>query len=113
MVGLLVDADGILLMKPTLDFSLPPINGLTAQSRHASYTGAVKALKTRSRNLERLRALWVDAWTINEIAAITCLPISSVCSLKAALDLEPVGFQVQTWGDGHRPTKRTVWRLRV
>ena len=91
---------------------LPPVNGTTRLSRHASYTGAVSASETRSANIVALRQLWREPRTINEIAAITGLPVSSVCSLKAALDLEAVGLEPVEWGDGRCATKRTLWRLR-
>lgn len=101
--------------QPRLDFTrddLPPINGTTSQSRHASYTGAVHALETRSANVQALRQLWRDPHTIQDVAAITGLPISSVCSLKSCLDLIPAGFEVQDWGPSRRSTKRTLWKLR-
>src|SRR5262245_37427245 len=93
---------------------LPPFQGSTPQSAHASYTGAVHALATRSANISALRQLWREPRTINEIAAITGLPVSSVCSLKDAIkdELEIVDFETIDWGPGRRPTKRCRWRLK-
>ena len=104
------------MAQPSFDFSraeLPPINGTTLKARHASYTGAVSALKARSANLVALRQLWREPRTINEISAITGLPVSSVCSLKKALEaeLEIVDFETVEWSHG-RTTKRCRWRLR-
>ena len=94
---------------------LPPINGTTPKSRHASYTGAVHALHARSANLVALRQLWREPRTLNEISVLSGLPVSSVCSLKAALDaeLEIVDFETVEWGEGRRPTKRCRWRLKT
>jgi hypothetical protein len=93
---------------------LPPINGNTPLSRHASYTGAVHAADARSANIVALRQLWREPRTINEIAAITGLPVSSVCSLKSALgdELEEIDLEVVEWGVDRRATKRTRWRLK-
>lgn len=94
--------------------ALQPINGKTPLSRHASYTGAVHADETRSANIWQLRQLWRDPHTMQEIAAITKLPLSSVCSLKAALadELEAVDVVPVEWGEGRKPTRRTRWRIR-
>jgi hypothetical protein len=94
--------------------SLPPINGTTPQSRHSSYTGAICASQTRSANIVALRQLWREPRTLNEISVITGLPVSSVCSLKAALasELEFVDFERITWGDGRKATKRSRWRIK-
>jgi len=91
-----------------------PINGKTPMARHASYTGAVHACETRSANLVAMRQLWREPRTLNEIATIMGLPVSSVCSLKSAIEdeLETVDFEEVNWGPGRRPTKRTRWRLR-
>jgi hypothetical protein len=90
------------------------INGRTAQSRHASYTGAMRAQATRSAHITALRLVWQQPLTINAVADLTGLPVSSVCSLKAALadELEAVDFETVTWGSG-RTTKRTRWQLRI
>jgi hypothetical protein len=95
--------------------TLPPIAGRTAPARHSSYTGAVHAAETRSANIVALRQLWREPRTINEIAAITGLPLSSVCSLKSAIEdeLEFVDFEVIDWGPRRRSTKRARWRLKV
>lgn len=97
---------------PLFKDDLPPINGSTVLSRHASFTGALKAQTHRSANLTALRQLWKEPRTMNEIAAITGLPLSSVCSLKAAFGGEIQAFDVIPfqWGDG-TITKRTRWKL--
>jgi len=106
------------MAQPSFDFSradLPPINGRTVKARHASYTGAVHALKSRSANLVALRQLWREPRTLNEISVLSGLPVSSVCSLKKALEdeLEVVDFETIEWGSGRRATKRCRWRLRA
>lgn len=105
------------MTQPALDFTadtLPPINGSTPMARHASYTGAVHALESRTANILTLRQLWREPLTINEVSTISGLPVSSVCSLKAAIadELEAVDFHIVHWGDGHRDTKRTRWRIK-
>ena len=97
--------------QPELDFT-PPFQGKTISSRHASWTGAEHAKETRSRNLIVLQHLWIDPMTMQEVAELSGLPLSSVCSLKACLDLEAVGFQSVEW-PGRKPTKRTTWRLKA
>src|SRR5579862_7035706 len=119
----LMDQGGLDFSAPIADVTttsptgeaLPPIAGRSPAARHASYTGAVHAQETRSANLTALRQLWREPRTINEMAAITGLPVSSVCSLKSALEdeLEVVDFELVEWGDGRRPTKRTRWQLKT
>jgi hypothetical protein len=96
------------------DLFSAPINGKTPQSRHASWTGARHAEETRSANIVALRQLWHEPRTMNEIAAITGLPITSVCSLKAAIEDELVfvDYEVIEWGTGRRSTKRSRWQIR-
>src|SRR5262249_739988 len=99
-----------------LDFSAqPPINGRTPQSRHSSWTGAVHAAEARSANMTALRQLWREPRTMNEVSAITGLPMSSVCSLKSAIEdeLEVVDMIPIEWGPGRRATKRCRWRLKA
>ena len=93
---------------------LPPINGRTIAARHASFTGAVHACHARGEKLVALRQLLTHhgPLTINEVAAITGWPLSSVCSLKSALpDVVPDGFEVVEWRAG-KATKRTRWIIR-
>lgn len=103
-----------LAVSPVGQPRLPPVNGKTPQSRHSSYTGAVRAAEKRSLNIERLRALWVEPFTMDQIAHITCLPLSSICSLKSCIEdeLEIVDMVPQTWPTG-RTTKRCRWQLRA
>jgi hypothetical protein len=117
-----MNQDGFDFSAPTADTrsvsptgqSLPPINGTTTRSRHASYTGAISAQETRSANIVALRQLWRQPLTINAVAAITGLPVSSVCSLKAALgeELVAVDFELVEWGPHRKATKRTRWQLK-
>lgn len=94
--------------------TLAPFQGKTAQTAHASWTGAVHATEARSANLTMLRQLWREPRTMNEIAEISGLPLSSVCSLKSSIEdeLEEVDFEIKHWGDGKPDTKRTRWRLK-
>ncbi len=92
---------------------LPPFQGRSPRARHASLSGAVCAARTRSANMQRLRDLWQEPHTLNEVAALSGLPLTSVCSLKANLEdqLEVYDYAVIEWP--HRmPTKRCRWRLR-
>lgn len=96
---------------------MPPYQGKTAISREASYSGAVHASETRSANIWTLRQLWRRPLTINDVAALAKLPVSSVCSLKAALEdeLEAVDKEMIVWTavDGkQRTTFRTRWKLK-
>ncbi len=91
-----------------------PFQGRTPRSRHSSWTGAQSAQETRSANLVALRQLWRQPLTINDVAAITGLPVASVCSLKARLgeELTVVDFETVYWGAGRKATKRARWKLR-
>lgn len=94
--------------------ALAPFQGKTAQTAHASYTGAVHATEARSANLTMLRQLWREPRTMNEIADISGLALGSVCSLKSLIEdeLEEVDMQIIHWGGGKPDTKRTRWRLK-
>lgn len=89
--------------------------GQTAISQQASLSGAVHALKSRGEKVEALRQLLTShgPLTLNEIAAITKWPVSSVCSLKKCLGAVVEADSVETvdWGDG-RTTTRTRWIIR-
>lgn len=111
----------LLLSAPVVDVTrvspvgvLPPVNGHTPQARHASYTGAVSVCEARSANIVALRQLWREPRTLNEIAVLSSLPLSSVCSLKAAMaqELEFVDYESIEWGDGRKATKRSRWRIK-
>lgn len=93
---------------------LPPFQGATTQSKHASWTGALAAQERRSANLETLRALWRQPRTINAVAALSGLPVASICSLKKCLgdELEVVDLECVSWGPDRRMTRRTRWRIR-
>lgn len=92
---------------------LAPFQGKSKQSAHASWTGAVHATEARSENLTTLRQLWREPRTMNEVATIARLPLSSVCSLKAVLEdeLEFVDHEIVQWRG--RTTKRSRWRLKA
>lgn len=91
----------------------PPFRGTTDQSKHASWTGSVHATDARTANILTLRQLWTVPRTMNEIAAMSGLPLSSVCSLKSAIEdeLEFVDHEIMEWPQG-RATKRSRWRLK-
>lgn len=113
--------------QPDLDFTgtgaarvsepFPPHQGKTPLTRETSYSGAVHAAETRSVNIWKLRQLWREALTINDVAALAHLPVSSVCSLKAAMqeELEEIDKEMIIWQrlDGRkRTTFRARWRLK-
>lgn len=95
--------------------ALPPVNGTTSAARHASWTGAVHAMEHRGEKVRALRALFESRGplTLQQAAEMTGWPLSSICSLKAALgdDLEADGYEVTRWGHG-KTTKRTRWRVK-
>lgn len=108
--------------QPAFDFlgyqdrdTLPPINGNTPLTRASSYSGAIHAAETRSANITALRQLWREPRTMNEIAVITGLPLSSVCSLKDAIkdELMEVDHELVEWGNGRKPTTRTRWQIKA
>lgn len=94
---------------------LPPVNGTSPESRHASWTGARVAVHTwgqkQSEYLQLLNA--GGSMTDNEVAALVKWPLSSVCSIRNSLmaRVETDGFETATW-DGGRTTRRTRWRLK-
>ncbi len=92
---------------------LPPVSGLTPETRAASETGAEKAAQQRTAKIERLREAWRTPRTMLEVAEATGLPLSSVCSLKHAIrrELAFEGYRFIVWADG-TTTKRTMWRMR-
>lgn len=91
-----------------------PIHGVTAESRASSTTGAACAEETRSRNIVRMRVLWKTAHTLNEMADLMGLPITSICSLKSALEaaLTFDSYEHVDHGPQRKATKRKRWRLR-
>jgi hypothetical protein len=92
-----------------------PFQGEGPLPTHASYTGAVLARRGRGEKVEALRQLLTHhgPLTLNECSVITGWPLSSICSLKAALgDLViAVDLETQSWDDG-RTTRRTRWAIR-
>lgn len=93
---------------------LPPVSGTTPQARHSSYTGAVHALEARGEKVEALRQLLLHhgPLTLNDCADRLRWPLSSVCSLKAALgdQVVPDGSELVAWGEG-KSTRRTRWKV--
>lgn len=101
------------LSLPLFDVHDPTFyRGATAQTRRTSHSGAVAAQKDRATKIATLRRLWRSPATIQEMASIAGVAISSVCSLKQCLgdDLIEVGEREQYWPDG-RVTKRTVFQI--
>lgn len=90
-----------------------PYRGSTPQSRSTSASGAVTALTGRSQKIEQLRALWAVPRSMQDVEALSGLPLASVCSLKACLgdELVECGEQQIRWPDG-RTTRRTLWKLK-
>jgi hypothetical protein len=97
---------------PLFDEPQVPYQGTTATTQAASASGARYALEGRGAKLARLRALYSEPRSMQTIARLTGWPISSVCSLTAALkkDLREAGSEIQTWPDG-RTTTRTQWQI--
>jgi hypothetical protein len=99
-------------------FDLPdavPYRGTTASTRAASASGAAYALEGRGAKLARLRALYAEPRTMQDIARITGWPINTVCSLTGALkkrgEIDEAGSEIHRWPDG-RTTTRTQWQIR-
>ena len=86
--------------------------GTTARTKRTSESGALAAQVDRRRKIDRVRAVWTQPRTLNEIAQITGFGLSSICSIKKCLDGELVEVDEveKFWGDG-RVTKRTRWQL--
>jgi len=86
--------------------------GTTARTKRTSESGALAAQVDRRRKIDRVRAVWTQPRTLNEIAQITGFGLSSICSIKKCLDgeLVEVGEVEKFWADG-RVTKRTQWQL--
>jgi len=103
--------------QPPLDFSAPdsssPFQGKTAQSRHASYTGARSAVRTWGQKQSAYLQLLAnaDALTDQEAAGLLHWPLSSVNSIRNSLGdrVYPDGFDSQVCGS--KTTRRTRWRL--
>lgn len=105
----------------------PPIAGRSLQSRHASATGASAVVHTwawrQSAYLQLMRQ--AGPLTDHEAAAVLKLPLSSINSVRGALEkrarthkLPPVfvadGFDEHRFvdpGGSPRVTRRTRWRL--
>lgn len=83
------------------------------EGRQSSQSGARIATQGRGTKLDTLRRLWVRPYTMQEIAAITQFPLSSICSLKHSLgdELEEVDEVEKLWPDG-RSSTRTRWRMK-
>ncbi len=90
------------------------VSGVTPESRESSRTGAVAAEAVRGRHLATLRRLWREPRTLNEIADLSGLPITSVCSLKASMeaDLEWHSYEHIAGTATRKATKRSRWKLR-
>lgn len=100
---------------PLFDHPEPvPYQGRSQETRAASFSGAVVASQRRGQKLHRLLDVIREQGplTLNEMAEFTGWPLSSICSLQAALkpQLETAGYEVVHVGT--RATKRTRWRIR-
>lgn len=86
--------------------------GSTARTKATSASGAVLALKDRQTKVARVRALWTQPRTIQELAQITGYAIGSICSLKKCLaaELVEVDDVEKLWPDG-RVSRRTRWQI--
>jgi hypothetical protein len=103
------------LSLPLFDAPIPTYyQGSRIESLQASFSGAIQALQGRGEKVTALRQLIGNhgPLTLNDCAAITGWPLSSICSLKAAIDdeLEADGHEIIQW-DG-KTTRRTRWRMK-
>lgn len=100
------------MTQPSLNFT---VTAPFAKGSHSSWIGAVRATQGRGEKVEALRQLFRNhgPMTLNEAAHLTGWPLSSICSLKSAIEdeLEPCGYDLVSWGTG-KATKRTQWRWR-
>jgi len=89
-----------------------PHQGLTAATRAASASGARAAAHQRALKIDRVRRLWRQPHTMQEIKELSGYELSTVCSLRACLGLElaEVSVQERTWPSG-RVTRRVVLQL--
>jgi hypothetical protein len=88
---------------------LPPFRGRTSQSRHASYTGAVHAQRTRGEKQQTYAQILRNhgPMTDQDVAALTRWPLSSVNSTRDSFgdQVVPMGFEPSPFGRA----KRTRW----
>lgn len=102
---------------------LPPWQGKTQQSAHASYTGARQAVKTYGAKVSEYLQILANGGPISDHAAAALMQcgLSSICSIRNSLidralaeghepPIVPDGFDAQEWADGG-VTRRTRWRL--
>ena len=103
------------MTQPAFHFAqnVPPINGRTRASREASRSGARAVVECWTARQSALLQLLTQAGALtdHELAALLHWPLSSVCSIRNSVreQLEPAGFDIMRWVDGHQ-TKRTRWR---
>lgn len=119
-----MSTSGHLNAQGELDFRGIPFQGATAQSRHASYTGA-QAVREEwsSRMSDYLQALRASGgMTDHEAESVTGYSLSSINSVRSyirkhaefGVTIEACGFDTHEWVDKSgkpRSTKRTIWRL--
>lgn len=116
---------GVVRGQGALDFERAAFQGNTVKSRHASWTGAVKTLETRTWKRQAYEQLIRNhgPMTDNEAATVLGWPLSSVCSTRNGIlelakkrgepaPFEPVDFETVAWGDG-KSTKRARWGVRT
>lgn len=92
--------------------SLPPINGKTPQSKHASYTGAREAQKGRGAKQATYAQILRNHGPLSDqdVAALTKWPLSSVNSIR-----DSFGGQITAQGLEPSPfgrARRTRWGFR-
>jgi predicted HTH transcriptional regulator len=108
------EPDDVQTVSPT---GQPVIAGHTEQARHASATGAAKAVETWTENQsEILQLLRNEPLSRPQLSALTGLPINSICSLLQGLIdagiVEASGdVDVQIWANQRR-TVREKFRIR-
>lgn len=111
------DLFDVLRVPPVDPSVVPPIAGRTIPSRHASSTGAAKVVKTWStRQSAVLQLLAGGAMSRQELAAVSHLPINSVCSVvgnlleRGVIEPDPGNWDIAQWPDGTTTTRE---RFRV
>lgn len=96
-------------MQPSLEFTLP-IAGRHPASRHASASGAQRAVRDRGALALAYRQLLIEAGPLSdpEAAQVLGRPLSSVCSTRNGWGsrVGPSGeYELTAWS-----TRRTKWR---
>ena len=92
-----------------------PYSGSTATTLEASKTGSDRVTPTHTKKAAQLLELFRTRGplTLNACSEMLGWPLSSICSLKAAIasELVEVDTVQKTWNSG-RATTRTRWRVK-